>query len=401
MGRSFEILRHSPLAMMPQELELNALNPNKADGPLIRNLQTYIHNIVLPATQSIVGHLAAVESDPDFSILITVGGDEPFTVEIDLGEVYVLDSVVRALRSGLQIATAYDVELAPDGDYSWLTDGVGDFGYTDYEVHYSMSGPDTLLLFEDEEVEIQRLDTVLTGFENLLAPGSYFLALWTDPWSGQSAMGAAYTEIQTLLVKLEMAYNFIQAEGDNQDNDLISQYLLAELDAAILSMGEELPDYLGTWETIPDVIAWIEELLAGPYTIPVEIGESETFDLTVNISALFLDPVADWKTKLPYMDWLDVADWAEYVGEFENGPYGWYPEIPFGFTVNGEEVEISNIGTYYTIESQWDRTFPLVFLDGPDGDPIEEDFFYFPDYTFGGLFPDMDRDGWLTLLAED
>ena len=248
MGRSFEILRRSPLALSPQEIELGRLNADKAEGPLIRNLQAHIHNVTLPATQSIVGHLAAAENDPDFSIII-ISGDEPDTVEFDLGEVYVLDAVVRALRSGLQIATAYDVELAPDGDYSWITDSFVNYGYTGYVIQYDDPGPDTLFLVEDEEVDVMRQAALMTGFEDLLAPGSYFLTLWTDPWSGETAMDAAYTEIQTLLVKLGAAYAFILAEGDDQDHDLITQMLLAELDEAILAMGEELPDYLGTFES--------------------------------------------------------------------------------------------------------------------------------------------------------
>jgi len=399
MGRSFEILRRSPLALSPQEIELGRLDADKAGIPLIRGLQAYIHNFTLPATQSIVSHLAAAENDPNFNITI-ISGDEPDTVEIDLGEVYVLDAVVRALRSGLQIATAYDVELAPDGDYSWITDSFVDFGFTGYVIEYDDPDPDTLYLVDDEEVAVMRQAALMTGFENLLAPDSYFLTLWTVPWSGETAMDAAYTEIQTLLVKLEAAYVFIQAEGDDQDHDLITQMLLAELDEAILAMGEELPEFLGTWETIPDVIAWIEEILAGPYTIPVEISDTETFDLTVNISALFLDPVEDWKTKLPYMDWLPVAEWAWYDETVENGPYSWDPETPYEVLVNGDDMSFTNIGTYYVSEIEWDTSTPIVFLDGVDGEEIDGEFFYFPDYTFGGLFPDMDRAGWLNLMGE-
>ncbi len=401
MGRSFEILRRSPLALSPQEIELGRRSSDKADGPLIRNLQTHIHDVILPETQSIVDHLAVAESDPNFSILIISGEAEPDTVEIDLGEVYVLDAVVRALRSGLLIATAYDVELAPNGDYSWITDLFSSSDYTGYDVHTYESVVDTLFLYDDEEVSVNRDAAFIEGIDNLLTPGSYFLTLWTNPWSGENAMQTAYTELNTLLAKLETAYNFILAEEDDQSNDLISQILLAELDEAVLSIGDDLPDYIGTWETIPDVIAWIEEVLSGPYTIPVELNETETFDLAINLSALFLNPVADWKTKLPYMEILDVEEWASFSETIVYGPYNWNPMSPYNASVNDEDMVFNSIGAYYIIESNWDTTTPLHFLDGPDGDVIEEEFLYFPDYTFGGLFPDMDRDGWLTLTAED
>ena len=58
--------------------------------------------------------------------------------------------------SGLLIATAYDVEIAPDGDYSWITDNMGYIGYTDYEIHMGDAAGDTLYLFEDEELEFHR-----------------------------------------------------------------------------------------------------------------------------------------------------------------------------------------------------------------------------------------------------
>ncbi len=401
MGRSFEILRRSPLALSPRKIELGRLSSDKSDRPLIRDLQTYIHYFTLPATQRIVNHLAVAESDPDFNILIVNGGAEPDTVEIDLGEVYVLDAVVRALRAGLQIATAYDVELAPNGDYGWITDNFIDYGYTGYEVVDMAAVPDTLTLFDDDHETILREAALYEGFEDLLEPGSYFLTLWTDPWSGETAMNAAYAEIGTLLSKLESAYEFILAEEDDQSNDAITQVLLAELDGAIATMSDDLPDYIGTWETVPDVIAWVEEVLAGPYTIPVPINETETFNLTVNVSALFLNPVDDWKTKLPYMEWIPVEEWATFDEVRVFGPYSWNPDNPYSTRVDAEDMSFLDIGTYYFVESRWETSSALVFLDGPGGEPYEGEFYYFPDYTFGGLFPGMNRDGWLTLATAD
>jgi len=398
LGRSFEIMHHAPLAMVPQEMQL-ALPAAKADGPLIRGMQTHVRNVMLPATDSIVGHLAVVESQPDWELLIIDDSAEPDTTELDLGEVYVLDAVVRALRSGLQLVTAYDVEIAPDGDYDWLTEGMQYNGYTDYEVRTGTAAGDTLYLYDDEYEEILQEDALYTEFANLLAPGSDFLTLWTDPWSGDDAMQAAYDEMNLLLSRLESAYTFILAEGDDQGDDVITQMLILELDEAVAEIGGDLPEWLGTFETIPDIIAWIESIMSGPYTIPVELDEETTFDLTVNISALFLTPVADWKTKLPYMEWLEMEDWAEPDGGYWGGPYYHGATSPFVATVNGEEMSFNNILYYYIVSEYWDSDAPVAFLDGPDGDPIEEGFPFFPDYTLGGLFPDMARADWLTLLG--
>ncbi len=399
LGRSFEIMHRAPLAMVPSEREMRVLRDDKVAIPLIRTLQGIIRNRTLPSTDRIVAHLNAVESHADWALLIIDEGD---TTELDLGEVYVLDSVVRALRAGLQVATAYDVEPAPDGDYSWLAAMNGGGGYTGYEVRPGTAAGDTLVLIDDEELDIDRQEIFITGVAGLLAPSSDFLTLWTDPWSGATAMQAGYNEMNTLLSRLETAYAFIQDEDDDQSDDIISQMLIAELDAAVAEIGAGLPEWIGTWETIPDVIAWIEDILSGPYTIPIQLNETETYDLTVDLSALFLEPVADWKTKLPYHEFLDREAWATYIEDYVYGPYSGYdPDATYMYTVDGEDMSFTNIGYMMYVGSEWESSAPLIFLDGPGGDEVEPDEFpYFPDYTFGGLFPNMNRSGWLTLMGD-
>lgn len=398
LGRSFEIMHRAPLAMVPTGRELRLADGDKA-VPLVRTLQSIIRNRTLPSTDRIVGHLNAVESHADWQVTIIDAGD---TTELDLGEVYVLDAVVRALRSGLQVATAYDVEPAPDGDYSWLAAMRPSVGYDNYEVYTGTAAGDTLVLIDDEEIDVDRQEVFVNGFADLLAPGSPFLKLWTSPWSGATAMQAGYSEMNLLLSRLETAYDFIQEEGDDQDHDLISQMLIAELDAAVVEIGADLPEWIGTWETIPDVIAWIEDIMSGPYTIPIQVNETESYDLTVDISALFLTPVPDWKTKLPYHEFLDREAWATFIGDYVYGPYSGYdPEVTYTFTIDGEDVEFTNIGFVTYVGSEWETTAPLIFLNGPGGDEVEAgEFPYFPDYTFGGLFPDMNRSGWLTLMGD-
>jgi len=399
LGRSFEIMHRAPLALVPSAREIRLANGDKEAIPLIRTLQSIIRNRTLPSTDRIVGHLNAVESHAGWQFTVIDEGD---TTELDLGEVYVLDAVVRALRAGLQVATAYDVEPAPDGDYSWIASMRPIIGYTSYEVRTGTAAGDTLVLIDDEELEIDRQEVFVNGLEGLLAPGSSFLKLWTSPWSGATAMQAGYNEMDLLLSRLESAYDFIQGESDDQSDDIISQMLIEELDAAVAEIGADLPEWIGTWETIPDVIAWVEDIMSGPYTIPIELNETDSYDLTVDISALFLEPVADWKTKLPYHEFLEREAWATFIGDYVYGPYGGYdPDVTYTFTIDGEDVDFTDVGYVMYLESEWESDAPLVFLDGPGGDEIASgEFPYFPDYTFGGLFPSMNRSGWLTLMGD-
>jgi len=397
MGRSFEIMHRAPLALVPSEREIRLANTEKVAVPLVTTLQTVIRNHTLPATDGIVAHLTAVESHADWQVTIIDAGD---TTELDLGEVYVLDACVRALRAGLQVATAYDVEPAPEGDYSWLTGVLPVAGYTSYEVRPGTAAGDTLVLIDDEELAIDRQEVFVNGLEGLLAPGSSFLKLWTSPWSGATAMQAGYSEMNLLLSRLETAYQFIQNESDVQSNDIITQTLIAELDAAIAEAGAGLPEWIGTWETIPDVITWVEDIMSGPYTIPIDLGEPEPYNLTVDISALFLTPVPDWKIKLPYHEFLPRSEWATWVEDYSDGPWAYDPATTYFCTIDGENLELTNIGWVFYAGSRWDTTAWLVFLDGQGGNPVEAgDLPYFPDYTFGGLFPGMNRPDWLTLMG--
>ena len=314
-----------------------------------------------------------------------------------------LDACNRALRAGFQILTAYDMEPAPDGDYTWLTDGFRNWGYADYEVFDRADATavgDSLVIYDDESEEAARAVAAFTAFENLLEDDSDFLTLWTDPWSGRTAMQTSYVEIGFLLSKLEAAYEFIQAEDEtDQDHDIIKQMLINELDNAIAEIGGDLPEFIGTWETIPDVIDWIEQIMAGPYTIEIPTSETETYDLVVNISALFLTPIADLKTKLPYMEFLTPDEWVTDKEDDIEGPYYRNPTSTFYLQVVGEEVELENISVYVYVNDEWDINDPAILIDGPDGVEIDDDdYYYFPDYTFGGLFPELDRAGWIEFL---
>jgi hypothetical protein len=72
-------------------------------------VQTYIKNTLIPALDTALGRLAAIEADPDFKYVITSrmtrGGRD---VEVDLGEIYALDLMGSMLKAMLHEAIAYN-----------------------------------------------------------------------------------------------------------------------------------------------------------------------------------------------------------------------------------------------------------------------------------------------------
>ena len=249
---------------------------------------------------------------------------------------------------------------------------------------------------------VDRQEIFVNGVEDLLAPGSSFLKLWTSPWSGATAMQTGYNEMDLLLSRLETAYDFIQDEGDDQSDDIISQMLIAELDAAIAEIGADLPEWIGTWETIPDVIAWVEDIMSGPYTIPVEVDDTEIYDLTVDLSALFLTPVPDWKTKLPYHEFLPRSEWATFVEDYTYGPYALRPRMHLHLHHRRRRCALHQHRLHAVRGlALGDRARRWSSSTAPAAPRSSEDEFpYFPDYTFGGLFPGLNRSGWLTLIGD-
>jgi hypothetical protein len=152
------------------------------------------------------------------------------------------------------------------------------------------------------------------------------------------------------------------------------------------------------------VINWVQVVLSGPYHLHEEIETDVYLDLTVDLSALLTDPVQDWKTKLPYHSWIASSLWIEGMTAppwEEDWDPSWDPYCRS--TCDGyecfETVNIDHI-IWYDYEERIDDS-PVVLLNGPGGDIIDpnQEFPYFPDYTFGGLFPLMDRDAWLDIFA--
>jgi hypothetical protein len=232
-------------------------------------------------------------------------------------------------------------------------------------------------------------------------PGNHFLELRTEPNSGETELGLAHDDLMAMLGKMEDAVSFIEAENDGQDDDLIKLGFITDLNSEIDDI-EDGPSFAQDWETIHDVIAWVEEVLSGPYTINEEIDE-QPLEIKVNLSAWLTNPVQDWKDKLPYHQWRPEEEW---MGSHDSWPWteeNWNEtgEYTYWDWETGENYFFENIGWIVHINEEFGMQQPIDFLNGPDGAiiDIEETMPYLPDYTLGGLFPEMGRPDWLELLG--
>ncbi|MFH1386450.1 MAG: hypothetical protein ABIH50_02135 [bacterium] len=204
-------------------------------------VQVYIKNTLIPKLDIALGRLAIVESDPNFKYILKASMTKTgMDRELDLGEIYALDMLGSFLKAALHEAIAY----------SW---------------DYTTTNP----LSEE-------------GFAKLKADGAV-------------NMEAARVAYARMMAKWIDGLNYIDAETDDQSDDLIPKYTN--------------PSEKTTWVTYIGKIK--NSLENGATTIDL----SSTKSIVVNLKAFYTAPIADLKV---------------YINGAMNGcPAG------YDFTING------------------------------------------------------------------
>ena len=416
IGHQFRILAEAPLfvatstATVPENLT-------------IAHLQEIIHEDILPHLDSAIDHLEVIEADEDFYYLGTVDGEN---FEIDLGEIYFFDASLHALRAGLRLMTGYNYDLpGVDGTYNWVEDLYLDYWpdenppwwvWSEYPL-YDWYFYDYYYLSEYERIESGELDElhvrkihpacndslVAAILQDNVAEGSDFLCLRSDVFSGETELVEAGNDLHTMLELLQDGLAAIRAEDDYQGDDIIKLGYLTDLDADV-SGCTDCPTFAQSWQSIEDVIAWVQEVLSGPYRLQEEI-DGQLVDVTIDLFAWLTNPPDDLKNLLPYHDWLPrdqwveretYAGWTDYVYSEYSNPEGEYNlwtadgYIPF--------VGIEFVRFRFTEE---EMANDFIYLTDESGTALEDgDIPYFPDYTFGGLFPGLTtQQAWIDLLG--
>ncbi len=386
--QQFRLITEAPLLMT----SLNRDFPASLTAPA---LQRFIHQAMIPKVTDILDHIQAAENDTDFSYEFTIDED---SYEVDLGEIYLLDAVVQGLRAGLRMTLPYDLDIEhPTLGYDWLL-MLGDDEQFDYQLVEVPDDGDSLFVQHRSTAQSAVLAMEMLEFQ--LAPGSDFLTLREisdgAPYEGATQLGLAHDDLLGMLGALEDGVAFILAEQDDQTDDVVPIDLLELINASIA----ECADCPGEWEDIQSVIDWLELLLTEPMDIPLDFGDRAPSFITIDIAAFFEGGVPDWKDVLPYHSWRPQATWITT----DEWTYPWSPWSGEAWIWDNENQEpIIFYGIDYVEEYYYNEYLnqPLDLRDGEGGDIIdpEMEMPYFPDYSFGGIFPDMDRPDWELLLG--
>ncbi|MBN1163279.1 MAG: hypothetical protein JXB45_01750, partial [Candidatus Krumholzibacteriota bacterium] len=403
----------SMLVRVPRALSLNQI-VNFPDNISIERIQDIIATVIIPALDRSINDLSMVEYNTATRITLNFssqGIDD--TYYIDLGEVYFFDAAVHALRAAFKLAISWDVDLfGPDGTYNWIDD-MGDLDHGDYCPFYVRTDVGGGLY--DLEL-IRRYDYFRSQSDSIL------IAVLHHNLNGRPAfltlrdhgitMSTARADLITMITKLESSVNFINnTRPEHTEYNVIKLADLTDLNDDI--PGDDPPNFASGFNTINDVLSWAKnDLLGGTVTFQEELGSSHTlFTWKMNISVLLDGTIDDWKDMLPYHQW-NLPGLNRWI-VVEHDPLEDNCGYPYGHYWDGDLME--DEGCEYTeffdinqaCYRYYDYWLPmgdyLQLLESPGGRVLDlsvDKFPYFPnnDYTFKGLFPQMTRADWLTLV---
>jgi hypothetical protein len=402
IGRQFSLLVDVPMWMSVKRV---------ADFPpnvTLDNIQNIVRDTVMPALGRSISHLAVTESNVTTSVRLEISDDGVVEyIVIDLGEIFLFDAAVHALSAAFGMMIAYDADLfGPDGTYDWIDDARRLDDLDSYCSEFSLvpnpPGPNDLYLlrlggFVDAQMDSIFLRVLNHNFENRLD----FLRLR----SGGTPLRNAGIDLLMTLEKLAGSVDFIRnVRPSESEENVIKLGDLTDLDSDL--MDPDAPNFAKDFQKIEDVLDFVETLLTGPVLFNEELGPSNTpFQWTLNLPAMFIPGVTDWKTLLPYHQWvLPVGNWINCAVnldfQYDNGGFSWD-----GFVLQNGQCEYTSFGSVGIVRQfsySCDVGVSLEFLDGPGGNVIDlgiERMPYLPDYTIAGLLPDMDtRQRWLDLI---
>jgi len=357
-------------------------------------VQNFIDDNIMPKLDNAIDHLGYAVSLADSNAIMIDTGEE--IMELDCGEIYLFRASIYAVSAAMKMITLYDVDLFDEnGCYDWIHDMEDyddDWEVDNYYIQWEGGDKHLYLEYYDDYVHNDSLlfHVMQYNYENRQS----FLK-----FRAGNTPNSVKSDLEDILADLQNSVDYISNETDAQEDDIIPIDFIEELNEDIEDFGPNDPNFTQNWETIDDVIDWVESILDGPYTFNEDVDDDGVDEeVTVNLSRLFNPGLNNLKNYVPYHNWLPEDEWVhEDVWEYWWHDYDGY----YCFWCNGEWIEIYDVD--YIHEMDYDCWVePIEFLDD-NGEPIdidEEDMPYFPDYTLNGIFPGMDRDKWLELFGD-
>lgn len=207
------------------------------DPILISDIQRAIKLKLMPRLLFAEARINQLEAFPDLNIVLTPAmTGEPDPIEIDHGDILMLDAALKGLQGWLGMVVAYNFDGAEEGEYS--------------------------------------------NAESLLVAGTAFGTLQAD---GALQLASARSNLLLVDSRLDAAVASIAAETDDQTDDAIPAEKL------------NAPGFDETMQGVNDVTA----SLNGAISATVQDYQGADFEIQIDLGKFFTNPITDLKTKLP------------------------------------------------------------------------------------------------------
>ncbi len=390
-GNQFGFLKNS-IAAYPYYLKRMADSNDNTKMSFAR-LQKFIETSLLPKTKSSIEHLFnAVNLSEENSIKISNGEEY---IEIDRGEILVFKASVHAVSAAAKLLSLYDLNLVDtDGTSDWVEkikdeEDDEDTKCLDWKVE-TVDGEKVLKIrSEMGRKDAEKMLELSKVVKYNLEEREGFLELR----EGKKPADIKKDLLETVN-SLESAYDYIMSEKDSQEDDLIKIGHLVDMNENIAS-DEDKTDFAKEWKSVKDVILWLRSSLDTPFVFEAGNGT----EVKVDASKFFSPGISDLKEKLPYFKWLPEKEWMEMVVEdewensadYENGSLRTYCGDEF-IEIKEEGIE-RIIYTYYEV-----KTLPFQLTDESGNADDEIEYPIFPDYTLNGIFPEMTREKFESII---
>lgn len=376
------------LASSPN-LIMKELNVAKSDNLSIHRFQNFVIDHVLPRISASISHLNYAVALADSNVILIDTGEE--MMEVDRGEIYLYSAGLKMLAAAFNMMVAYDYDLKDeDNSYAWIEDfDELDVEYVqeDQVFNYTVNDGNLILRLYDDDYNQRHLEAVQQEFMAKLLKHN----LDNNPAFGtlrsQSYLNSIHSSIIGAATDIRNCVNYIEDEDDNQSDDILKIEHISNMNEELADIDENDPNFMQNWNSICDVATWLENVLN-----EIQNMSENGVDFQVDLGELFSGSNNDIRDILPYHRWNPAENWVE-LDYYE---YGWASN-EHSFLYNNEWVYIDNIN-YVTFQYYRPECNPIEFTDS-NLEPIDEDEYpYFPDYTMGGVFPDMTRDKLIALL---
>lgn len=280
------------------------------DPPTITEMQTVIRDRILPRIDYAIARLAIVEQHPEFELKITgkmQGSPGQKDLFLDLTEVYIMDAALQGIKASIEQFLVFKFTLT---------------AYT--------------------------TKAVVTAIKQ---DNTDFFVLATD---GAAHAQSVKSSMVAAVGKIRSGVNFLKAETDNQDDDIIKRG----------SSGVAVKDL----DTVLTYLTKVESALSSAYSFDLKDADSDNNDYTiqVNLSSFFGNlppyPKQAWFPKYT----VDTTSAGDILWHWTEGDYAsfTFPDPTFSGLFPGMTNEILKRLLYIDEEFAWRFTVSLYDNNG-------------------------------------